>query len=244
MNILVVNDDGYQASGLQTLVRAMAVFGTVYVVAPKEGQSGKSMAITINKRIKVFYPDPIIGSKETIAVDGTPADCVSIALKAFNVDFDLCVSGINHGHNVATDVFFSGTVGAAREAKFRDIPAIAFSTGFTPVNYLYDETVKLIDEILQSKIHEGTHILNVNFPLSQFAVPKGVRVTKLGKRYQYSDFQVSNDGHEFMPINSVKRYLEEEDTDVHAINQGYVSITPLTFDTTDYQAIKHMMKEV
>jgi 5'-nucleotidase len=243
MNILVVNDDGYQAEGLETLVRAMAVFGTVYVSAPKEGQSAKSMSITIKKRIKVFYPTPIIGSKQTIAVDGTPADCVGVALKAFNVDFDLCVSGINHGHNVAHDILYSGTVGAAREAKLKDIPSIAFSSGYSNATYLYDETVKLMDEILASKIHLGSHILNINFPNSQTVAPKGVKITKIGKRFQYSDFQVSNDEHEFIPNYSVKRYIEDEDSDVFAINQGYVSITPLKFDSTDTDAIESMMKE-
>lgn len=243
MNILVVNDDGYQASGLQTLVRALAVFGNVYVVAPKEGQSGKSMAITLKQKIKVFYPEPIIGSKVTLAVDGTPADCVGVGIKAFNIDFDLCVSGINHGHNLATDVFYSGTVGAAREAKLRDIPAIAFSAQQVNVPYLFDETVKLMDEIFQSKIHEGQHILNINFPSTQFSTPKGVKVTKLGKRFQYSDFQITNDQHEFVPNYSIKRYMEAEDTDVYAVNEGFVSITPLSFDVTNYQSIESMLKD-
>jgi 5'-nucleotidase len=215
----------------------------VYVSAPKDGQSAKSMSITIKKRIKVFYPTPIIGSKLTIAVDGTPADCVGVALKAFNVDFDLCVSGINHGHNVAHDVLYSGTVGAAREAKLKDIPSIAFSSGYPNATYLYDETVKLMDEIIASKIHLGSHILNINFPNSQTVAPKGVKITKLGKRFQYSDFQVSNDEHEFIPNYSVKRYIEDEDSDVSAINQGFVSITPLKFDSTDTDAIESMMKD-
>jgi 5'-nucleotidase len=244
MNILVVNDDGYLAPGIETLVKAMALFGNVYVAAPKEGQSAKSMAITIKQNINVFYPEPIVGAKHMIVVEGTPADCVGVALKAFNVDFDLCVSGINHGHNVAHDVLYSGTVGAAREAKLKDIPSIAFSAGFSNATYLYDETIKLMDEILASKIHLGSHILNINFPNSQTVAPKGVKITKLGKRFQYSDFQVSNDEHEFIPNYSVKRYLEEEDSDVFAINQGYVSITPLKFDSTDLDAIESMMKEV
>lgn len=241
MNILVVNDDGYQAPGLHVLVKALAVFGNVYVAAPETGQSGKSMAISIRKNIHVFYPDPIVGSKSTVAVDGTPADCVSIGLKAFNVDFDLCVSGINYGHNIATDVYYSGTVGAAREAKFKDIPAIAISAANPHLEYLFDETVKLFDEIFESKIYLGAHILNINFPQAKHTKPLGVKITKLGKRHQYSDFMPSKDNHMYVPNYSAKHYIEDDDSDVHAVNEGYVSITPLSFDSTDYQAIKRFM---
>lgn len=241
MNILVVNDDGYQAQGLQTLVKALAIFGNVYVAAPETGQSGKSMAISIRKNIHIFYPEPLVGSKSTIAVDGTPADCVSIGLKAFNVDFDLCVSGINHGHNIATDVFYSGTVGAAREAKFKDIPAIAVSAAHLNISYIYDESIKLFDEIFESKIYLGTHILNINFPQAKYTKPIGVKITKLGKRHQYSDFMPSKDMHMFVPNYSAKHYIEDENSDVQAINDGYISITPLKFDSTDYDAIKRFM---
>ncbi len=241
MNILVVNDDGYQSPNLEVLVKALAIFGNVYVAAPETGQSGKSMAISIRKNIHVFYPDPIIGSKSTIAVDGTPADCVSIGLKAFHVDFDLCVSGINIGHNIATDVYYSGTVGAAREAKFKDIPAIAVSASHGHIEYLYDETVKLFDEIFESKIYLGTHILNINFPHHKFSKPQGVRITKLGKKHQYSDFVPSKDNHMYVPNYSAKHFIEDADSDVQAIQDGFISITPLSFDSTDYVAIKRFM---
>jgi len=95
MNILVVNDDGYQAEGLSILVRALSPFGNVYVSAPKDHQSAKSHAITIRSRIETFLTEPIFGSSATLVVDGSPADATRLGLKVFNIDFDLVVSGIN-----------------------------------------------------------------------------------------------------------------------------------------------------
>ena len=239
MNILVVNDDGYLAPGLETLVKAMALFGNVYVAAPKEGQSAKSMSITIKQNINVFYPNPIVGAKHMIVVDGTPADCVGVALKAFNVDFDFCVSGINYGHNVATDIFYSGTVGAAREAKFLGIPAIAFSAASVPnLEYLFDETVKLMDEMKETELYLGAYVLNINFPKAHVAKPLGVKITKLGKRHQHSDFSSTKDGLIFVPNYSVTHYLEDEESDIKAIEDGFVSITPLSLDNTNQEAIE------
>ncbi|MDA0871903.1 MAG: 5'/3'-nucleotidase SurE [Firmicutes bacterium] len=242
MNILVVNDDGYLAPGIETLVKAMALFGNVYVAAPKEGQSTKSMSITIKENINVFYPEPIVGAKHMIVVEGTPADCVGVALKAFNVDFDLCVSGINYGHNVATDIFYSGTVGAAREAKFLGIPAIAFSAAAVPnLEYLFDETVKLMDEMKESELYVGTYVLNINFPKAHVAKPLGVKITKLGKRHQHSDFSSTKDGLVFVPNYGVTHYLEEDESDIKAIENGYVSITPLSLDNTNQEAIEKIL---
>ena len=239
MNILVVNDDGYLAPGLETLVKAMALFGNVYVAAPKEGQSAKSMSITIKQNINVFYPNPIVGAKHMIVVDGTPADCVGVALKAFNVDFDFGVSGINYGHNVATDIFYSGTVGAAREAKFLGIPAIAFSAASVPnLEYLFDETVKLMDEMKETELYLGAYVLNINFPKAHVAKPLGVKITKLGKRHQHSDFSSTKDGLIFVPNYSVTHYLEDEESDIKAIEDGFVSITPLSLDNTNQEAIE------
>ena len=127
MNIWVVNDDGYQAEGIHVLVRSLEQFGQIYVSAPKDHQSAKSHGITIRSRIETFMADPIPGSVQTLVVDGSPADATRLGLKIFNVDFDLVVSGINYGPNIAKDIFYSGTVAAAMEAKILGVPAIAIS---------------------------------------------------------------------------------------------------------------------
>lgn len=242
MNILVVNDDGYQAQGLQILVRALQPFGNIYVSAPRDHQSAKSHAITIRSRIETFYTESIYGSNQTLVVDGTPADAVRLGLKVFNVDFDLVVSGINYGQNIAKDILYSGTVAAAFEAKILGIDAIAISAHSTNLPYLYDETIKLMDEIIESKLYEGNGILNINFPRDTHPRPVGVKITKMGSRYQHAEYVKSEKPDIFHIKSSTIQYQEHPDSDVVAFDEGYVSITPLTLDRTDYKKIKEILK--
>ncbi|MBE0700539.1 MAG: 5'/3'-nucleotidase SurE [Acholeplasmataceae bacterium] len=241
MNILVVNDDGYQAEGLSILVRALAPFGNIYVSAPKEHQSAKSHAITIRSRIETFLTEPMIGSNGTLVVDGTPSDAVRLGLKVFNVDFDLVVSGINYGQNIAKDILYSGTVAAAMEAKVLGVDAIAISAPNTNLPYLYDETIKIMDEIIEAKLYEGSGILNINFPKEIYTRPKGVKITIQGKRFQHAEFIKSERPDIFHIKSSIIHYQEEPDSDVEAYNDGFVSITPLTLDRTDFNRFKEIM---
>lgn len=243
MNILVVNDDGYQSEGIALLVRSLLPFGNVYVSAPKTHQSGMSQAITFNRRIETFYTSSIPGAKEILVVDGTPTDCVRLGLKLFNVDFDLVVSGINYGMNIAKDILYSGTVAAAYEAKILGIDAIAISAPRTDLEYIYDETVKLIDEILESGIHKGSGILNINFPKASFEKPKGVKITRQGLRYQYAEYVRSELPNHYHVKGSVIHYEEPEESDVSAYDEGYISITPLQINRTDEEKIKDIMGE-
>ena len=242
MNILVVNDDGYQAEGLGILVRALAPFGNVYVSAPKDHQSAKSQSITIRSRIETFLTEPIFGSTATLVVDGTPADSTRLGLKVFNVDFDLVVSGINYGQNIAKDILYSGTVAAAMEAKILGVDAIAISAHNTKLPYLYDETIKLMDEIIESKLYNFDGILNINFPRESFSRPKGVKITKMGLRYQHAEFVKSERPDIFHIKSSIINYQEHEDSDVSAFDEGYISITPLTMDRTDHKRIQEIFK--
>ena len=243
MNILVVNDDGYEAEGLGILVRALTPFGNVYVSAPKTHQSAKSHSITIKSRIETFLTEPIFGSTATLVVDGSPADSTRLGLKVFNVDFDLVVSGINYGQNIATDILYSGTVAAAMEAKILGVDAIAISAHNTHLPYLYDETIKLMDEIIESKLYEGPGILNVNFPRDTFARPKGVKITQVGKGLQHAEFVKSERPDVYHIKSSIISYQEHVDSDVVAFDEGYVSITPLTLDRTDYKRIKEILEK-
>lgn len=241
MNILVVNDDGYQAEGLKILVSALAPFGNVYVSAPKDHQSAKSHAITIRSRIETFMTDPIFGSNGTLVVDGTPADATRLGLKVYNIDFDLVVSGINYGQNIAKDILYSGTVAAALEAKVLGVDAIAISAPHPRLPYLYDETIKLMDEIIESKLYEGDSILNINFPRETFARPKGVKITEMGKRMQHAEFIKSERPDIFHIKSSIISYQEPVDSDVVAFDEGYISITPIMINRTDYARIKKIL---
>ncbi len=241
MNILVVNDDGYEAEGLKILVRALQPFGNIYVSAPKNHQSGKSHAITFSRRIETFFTTPIIGSKATLVVDGTPADSTRLGLKLFNVDFDLVVSGINYGVNIAKDVFYSGTVAAALEAKILGVDAIAISAPTIELPYLYDETVQLIDEIIDTKLYIGSGILNINFPKATYAKPLGVRITRQGLRLQHAEFVKSEKPDIYHIKGSIINYSEHEESDVQAFEEGYISITPLQFDRTNYERLNQIL---
>jgi len=241
MNILVVNDDGYEAEGLRLLVSALQPFGNIYVSAPKKHQSGMSHAITFNRRIETYFIEPIVGAKETVVVDGTPADATRLGLKLFNVDFDLVVSGINYGVNIAKDVFYSGTVAAAMEAKILGIDAIAISAPTIDLPYLYDETIKLMDEIIETKIYMGDGILNINFPKSSYQRPLGVRITHQGLRLQHAEFVKSEKPDVYHVKSSIINYQELEDSDVQAYDEGYISITPLQFDRTNHDRIKKIL---
>jgi 5'-nucleotidase len=243
MNILVVNDDGYQAEGLAILVRALAPFGNIYVSAPKTHQSAKSQAITIRSRIETFMTDPIFGSTATLVVDGTPTDATRLGLKVFNVDFDLVVSGINYGQNIAKDILYSGTVAAAIEAKVLGVDAIAISAHNTNLPYLYDETIKLMDEIIEAKLYEGPGILNINFPKEIYARPKGVKMTRMGSRYQHAEFVKSERPDVYHIKGSIIHYQEDPDSDVVAFDEGYISITPLEINRTDDVWLQQIMKE-
>jgi 5'-nucleotidase len=241
MNILVVNDDGYQAEGLGILVRALTPFGNVYVSAPKEHQSAKSHAITIKNRIETFFTEPLFGSTATLVVDGTPADATRLGLKVFNVDFDLVVSGINYGQNIAKDILYSGTVAAAMEAKILGVDAIAISAHNTKLPYLYDETIKLMDEIIEAKLYEGSGILNINFPKETHPRPKGVKITKMGSRLQHAEFVKSERPDVYHIKSSIIHYQEDENSDVQAFDDGYISITPLSLVRTDEKWYKEIL---
>ena len=241
MNILVVNDDGYQADGLAILVKALQPFGNVYVSAPKEHQSAKSHGITIKSRIETFLTDPIPGSEATLVVDGMPADATRLGLKVFNVDFDLVVSGINYGQNIAKDIFYSGTVSAALEAKILGVPAIAISAPHTNLAYLNDETIKIMGEIIEAKLYDGPGILNINFPKASFAKPLGVKITTMGSRLQHAEFIKSERADIFHIKSSIIQYQEEPESDVVAYEEGYISITPIKLDRTDYQWMNEIL---
>lgn len=241
MNILIVNDDGYQAEGLKLLTRALQMFGTIYVSAPKSHQSGQSHAISIKSRIETFFVDPIAGAQAMLVVDGTPADATRLGLKLFDVDFDLVVSGINYGPNIAKDILYSGTVAAAVEAKILGVDAISISAPTTDLPYLFGETIKLFDEIIEAKLYQGPGILNINFPKEIHKKPKGVKMTIMGKRFQHAEYVRSERPDVFHIKSSIIEYQEDELSDVEAYHEGYVSITPLEIDRTDYKWLKDIL---
>ncbi|MCX6133814.1 MAG: 5'/3'-nucleotidase SurE [Ignavibacteriales bacterium] len=245
LNILVSNDDGIDAPGIFALVQELKKIGTVIVVAPDKQQSAVGHAITMNfpLRAKEFKKNGVFFG---YAVEGTPADCVKLAVKALLKERpDLVVSGVNHGANTAISIIYSGTVSAATEGTILGIPSIAVSlTTYGPPDFKYAAKFarKLSQLVIKKGMPEGT-LLNVNVPALAEKLIKGVVVTRQGKAIWNDTFDVRRD-----PAN--KEYywltgaLEESDTglefDQSAILNNYVSVTPIHYDLTDYDSVKVM----
>ncbi len=239
MHILVSNDDGIDAPGLWALVQELKKIGTVTVVAPDKQQSAIGHAITVNYplRVKKFYKDGVLFG---YAVEGTPADCVKLAVKALlKRKPDLLISGINHGSNTAISVIYSGTVSAATEGTIFGIPSSAMSlTTYARADFRYAAKLarKLALVVHRKKLPQGT-LLNVNVPAIPESEIKGMRVTRQGKAIWNDSFDSRRD-----PGNKIYYWLTgglaEVDTDIEfdeaAVRKKYVSITPIHYDLTDY----------
>jgi 5'-nucleotidase len=236
--ILITNDDGVQARGIRALRAAASVLGRVIVVAPTREQSASSHSITIDRPLRHIEHELDVHS-----IDGTPADCVYLAL--FEKRFlprrpDLVLSGINHGHNLGTSVFYSGTIAGAREAAMRGIPAIAFSASSdADLERDASQAVLLAQRFLVASRDAGeVALLNVNFPKAD---PHGRRVTRVGRQLYEENVIPRRDpgGREYFWIGGRLTDSGERDgTDAHAVELGYVSITPLALEATHHAQLE------
>ncbi len=241
--ILVTNDDGITAPGIQALYRSMQELGDVVVVAPDKEMSAAGHAITLTEPIRtkeVELPGDIIGH----AVTGTPADCVKIAVKAIlDRKPDLVVSGINLGSNTGVNVLYSGTVSAATEGVILGIPGLAFSlTTYNTSDYQAASHVAkyLTRSVLENGLPENTG-LNVNIPPISLDEIKGIRVTKQGKGSFNERFEKRLDPRQktyYWMTGEPLEIEEDEDADGRVIREGYISVTPIQYDLTHYQFLE------
>ena len=249
MKILICNDDGYQATGIVALYEALKGIADVEVVAPEVNNSAKSNALSLHTPLYV----------QTAAngfryVDGTPADCVHIALTGLlGYRPDLVVSGINNGANMGDDTIYSGTVGAAMEGYLFGIPAIAFSQtekGWSHIDVAAQQARNLVRQLIPSleALAEGCQptvppwLLNVNIPNLPAGMVEGFKVVRLGRRHAAERVitQTSPRGETMYWIGSAGSAKEAgEGTDFHATSQGYVSITPLHVDLTEHERLSY-----
>jgi 5'-nucleotidase len=237
--ILVTNDDGIYSEGIRKLADALRAVGEVVIVAPDREQSAASHALTLNRPLRLLK----LEENEWI-VDGTPTDCVNLAVLSLlkGKRPDIVVSGINFGPNLGDDVTYSGTISAAFEGALLNIPSIAFSS-LVGEHFSFDRGAAFAAEltriVLGQKPDPGI-ILNVNFPLVEY---KGVRVTKLGKRI-YSEGVIERldpRGRKYYWIGGEDpTWLSGENTDFEAVQNGYVSITPLHLDLTHFESIPRL----
>ena len=241
MRILISNDDGYLAPGLAALVKACEGLGHIDVVAPEQNASGTSNALTLGRPLSVFEARGI-GVHGFRAVNGTPSDCVHVALTGLlDQRPDLVLSGINNGANMGDDTLYSGTVAAAMEGYLFGIPSIAFSQGekgWGELDAAAAAARSVIDHVLASgALADAPWLLNVNIPNRPDAAALPRLVTRLGRRHA-SEAVVRQTSPRGEPIYWIGPAGDARDcgegTDFHAVAQGFVSITPLQVDLTDH----------
>jgi 5'-nucleotidase len=255
MHILVTNDDGVNAPGLLALARAMRALGDVTVFAPDRNWSASGHVKTLERPLRV--KDAILADgTRALATDGAPSDCVALALLGLvEKPVDLVIAGINGGPNLGHDVTYSGTVTAAMEAAIFNLKAVAISLDtpkllegaldYGPAAEIAARVVRgLIDNPQPQKVPAGT-LLNVNVPYLPLAEIKGIQVTRQGTRI-YADELVRRTDPRGRPYywigGEAPSGVPDDGTDIGALSQGYVSVTPLQLDLTAHQLLKHMQE--
>lgn len=245
--ILVSNDDGIYSEGIIALREAMQEIGDVFVYAPHKQQSAVGHAITTHLPLRV-NPYFMNGDFFGYAVTGTPADCVKLAVTTHMKEKpDLIVSGINHGSNAAINVIYSGTVSAATEGTILGIPSIAFSLAtYVDFDFTYSKKVAKIiaSAVLKNGLPPGV-LLNVNIPPVPEDQIKGIKICKQG-RSRWNDYfekRVDPQEREYFWLTGTMNSIEDdEDSDIVALQNNYVSITPIQFDLTDYKFLEELKK--
>lgn len=220
MKILLTNDDGYNAFGIRLLKNKLAKYGQVIIVAPKKMMSAKSVAVTLGEAVEVKKVEDDI-----FYLDGTPADCVAFGLSSLGVDFDLVVSGCNHGFNVSYDIMYSGTVGACLQAMTFRKKSIAFSVqdSFEIVEKHFDE---VFSYILESNLLSKEYALNVNFPLG--GSYKKILLTNIFYREENTYYIKQRDNYYLATREIHDEDCLEENTDVYAVHHQMISITKIS----------------
>jgi 5'-nucleotidase len=244
--ILITNDDSIVAPGIRNLVEAARKFGEVVVVAPDSPQSAKGHAITINEILRIQKVDVFEGI-ESYTCSGTPVDCVKMAkhtvLKGRTID--LCISGINHGSNASVNIMYSGTMSAAMEAAMEGIKAIGFSlcdfsfeADFTATRHYASQ---MIAWALENNMDE-CKLLNVNIPKLPLSEIKGVKVCRQAEAKWSEDFLENTDptGKKYYWLTGKFNCDDRaHDTDIWALDNGYISIVPCHHDLTQHKALNY-----
>lgn len=238
--ILITNDDGIHSEGIAELEKSLSEIGEVYVVAPASEMSGASHSLTLARPLRIRQID-----ERHWTVDGTPTDCVLLALNQILKPEQLphiCASGINHGPNLGDDATYSGTVAGALEATILGVPGLAFSLTASR-SHDFTESAKFAKLLTQKALDEGIPsgtLLNINFPKG---IPKGIRVTSQGfkdSRPLVSE-HIDPRGKPYYWIGEQRDgFHAHGNTDFEAIAEGFVSVTPMRADLTNYKALEEM----
>ncbi|MFA5905549.1 MAG: 5'/3'-nucleotidase SurE [Desulfobacula sp.] len=242
MRILLTNDDGYNAPGILALYEALSAAHEVILIAPDREKSAVSHGISLNQPMRI-QTVPLHNGRQGYGITGTPADCVKLGLfELCTSQPDLIISGINPGCNTGVDINYSGTVGAAREGALNQILSMAVSIRKTG-NMLDLQGVSRFIAGLSEKIHDfdlpsGT-FLNINAPDISMDGVQGIRITRQAQDNVSKQFEKRIDPKNrfYYWYGDVNRISEEIDTDINALDQNYISITPIQCDNTDYKTM-------
>lgn len=249
MHILLSNDDGIFAVGIEALAEAFLPFGKVYVVAPNGERSASSHSLTLEHPLRakpVAFPVKV---EAAFAVSGTPSDCVKLAVSQLLPEIpNLVVTGINAGANTSVDVFYSGTVAAAFEGIFNHIPAIAFSLGIHDPNADFHFAIpwirKFADWALKNPPPTGV-LYNVNIPAIDSALIKGWKLTKLGSVHYKDSYELRHDPNHkpYYWLSGEPEILDtSSENDIIALREGYISVTPIRAELTDFAGLEKIRK--
>ncbi|MCT4632745.1 MAG: 5'/3'-nucleotidase SurE [Firmicutes bacterium] len=241
MRVLVTNDDGIRADGIKHLIEYLAEKCTeVFVVAPEYEKSATSHSLTLHNPLRLKSYDFKRDNVKAFSCDGNPADCIKIAMDVVLEEKpDIIISGINKGPNLGNDVMYSGTVAGATEAIYYDVPSIAISMDGRN-HYKYETGVAGLDKVISNLdkfLIEKNEILNVNVPNVSIDEIKGYKLTTLGRRVYENVYEKRIDtmGKEYYWLGGTPKSIENDThTDVVAIKDNYITITPIKVDYTDY----------
>ena len=219
LNILLTNDDGYTAKGINVLKSCLSKYGRVVVVAPKTVMSAKSVSLNLGTPVSIEKLD-----EDLYVVDGTPADCVTFGLGNLKIEFDFVVSGINHGLNISYDTMYSGTIGACLQALTYRVPAFAVSC---------DNNFELVEEnfdllyryIMDNKLLSNKYMLNINFPLGDKV--EQIVHTHTFYRSAVAYFEKADGNNYYAKRELHDQSCQDKESDVYAVNHGWISITKL-----------------
>ncbi|MCM8710195.1 5'/3'-nucleotidase SurE [Clostridium sp. SYSU_GA19001] len=246
MKLLLTNDDGINAKGIYVLAKRLEKSHEVIIAAPDSQRSASGHAITLTRPLVIKKVKLEGLNCKAYSIDGTPADCVRIALdKLIDEKVDMVISGINRGTNLGTDVLYSGTVSAAVEAAIYKTPAIAVSSEFDEDNDNYEVAAETVIKLLlknRENFIKDDMVININVPLLSYKEIKGIKVARIGSRTYNHAFIESRDEEgniRYQIVGTVEDSLQE-DTDVHYFKEGYITLTPLHYDLTNFKILKEV----
>ncbi|GAA0078603.1 5'/3'-nucleotidase SurE [Clostridium sp. CTA-5] len=249
MNILITNDDGISARGIRVLAEKISKKHNVIVVAPREQKSASSHSISIHTPIKI-REEKISGLNcKAYSVVGTPADCTQVGLSLLADDIDVVISGINRGVNSGIDILYSGTVSAAIEGAIYNVPSIAISmeVDWDRDDEDYSKAANWVSKVLdlaEEKYLKNNVVLNINVPNIDEQDIKGLKVCKIGKStYKTEYILLDEDDDKIYQTKGVRNEIEKDETDLYFLSQGYVTLTPLHFDFTNFKILDEV-KEI